>query len=104
MAVAGGFLFHELVFRIFVDTAYASASRWLPWMACAAGLFGLAQMQALKWMARLQPQRLQTSRIATSAVSIALVAAGAYIGGASGVVAAQVLSALIFLAWTFAIR
>jgi hypothetical protein len=102
--VLGGFLLHRPLFAILVDPAYLEASAWLPWMACAAALFGLSQIQALKWLTRLNPQRLETSRIVSAVVGVAAIGIGAYLGGAEGVVAAQVLNAGVLLIWTLLLR
>jgi O-antigen/teichoic acid export membrane protein len=102
--VLGAFLLHRPLFAILVDPAYQQGSGWLPWMACAAGLFGLAQIQALKWMTRLRPQRLEVSRIVSAVAGVGFVAVGAYFGGATGVVIAQVLNAALLFIWTLSLR
>jgi O-antigen/teichoic acid export membrane protein len=103
-AVVAAFLLHGPVFAWLVDPAYQSVSPLLPWMALAAGLSGLGQMQGMKWMTRLQPERLQLSRIVGALLGVMFVGVGAYLAGVPGVVAGQVLYALLLLMWTLAIR
>jgi O-antigen/teichoic acid export membrane protein len=104
LAVAAAFLLHGFVFRVVVDPAYASVSPLLPWMALAAGLFGTAQLQAVKWLILVQPGRMERARLVLSTLGIAIIVTGAAVGGLSGVAAGQVLSSLLFLIGMIVLR
>ena len=104
IAVVIAALLHGFAFRVLVDPAYWPVSPLLPWMALAAGLVGAAQLQAVKWLILLRPERMEKRRILLSAVGVVLIAAGAVIAGPAGVAAAQVVFSLLFLAGMLALR
>jgi O-antigen/teichoic acid export membrane protein len=104
VAVLAAWLLHRVVFEAFIAPAYWPVSSLLPWMVLAAGLFGLGQMQAVKWLILVRPERMQTARTVLAAIGIGLIAAGAFLGGVTGVAIGQVLSSLLFFAGMAALR
>jgi O-antigen/teichoic acid export membrane protein len=96
-------LFHETIFRLLLAEPYWSGSFLLPWLAAAAALFGLAQLQSVKWLVRLQPQRMLLPRVAGSLGGVALIAVGAHVAGALGVAIGHVVFSAIFLVWIAAL-
>lgn len=103
-AIVGASLVHGLAFRLVVDQAYWSVSPLLPWLVLAAGLFGLGQLQAVKWLILVRPERMEKPRIILSALGVVLIVAGAVFGGVPGVALGQVLSSLLFLAGMVVLR
>jgi len=104
VVVVAAFAFHAPLFRVLVDPAYQSVSWLLPWMALAAGIFGIAQLQAITWLIRVEPTRLERPRIVTAVVGIVLIWSGAAFAGTHGVVAAQIAFSIIFFMWLWRLR
>jgi O-antigen/teichoic acid export membrane protein len=98
------FLFHAPLFHWLLAPAYWSVSPLLPWMALAAGIFGVAQLQSVTWLINLDPKRMEIPRIGSAVIGIALVWAGAGFNGILGVVAAQVAYSIVLFVWMGRLR
>ena len=103
-AVVGAWLLHRIVFHALIDQAYWPVSPLLPWMALAAGLFGAGQLQAVKWLILVRPERMEKPRILLNTLGVVIIGIGAMTGGVTGVAIGQVLSSLLFLAGMAVLR
>lgn len=104
VVVGAAFLFHASVYRLLLDEAYWAGSSLVPWLALAAGLFGLGQLQSITWLVRLRPERMLVPRVAASMAGVAFVIVGAGIGGAIGVTVAHVAFSTVFFIWILSLR
>jgi O-antigen/teichoic acid export membrane protein len=98
-----GFLFtlafHESIFRLLVAASFRSASRFLPWLVLAGGLFAAGQTLSLKFLSEIRPQVLLRVKIATATLGAIANVAGARAFGVTGVIAAVLLFSATYFAW-----
>ena len=99
VAFCVAFLFHTVVFRLFVAKEYSSVSYLLPWMLVAGGLFAAGQTIALNLMSQMKTQEMIAAKITTALFGITLNFAGAYFYGIGGIVMACVLFSVIYFIW-----
>lgn len=100
---AAAFLLHDDVFRWFAGPEYRSVSPLLPWVVLAGGLFGAGQLAILGILSDANTRRLIVPKIGSALLGLLLSVAGAASGGLQGVVAAGVVFALLFFAWSVAL-
>jgi O-antigen/teichoic acid export membrane protein len=93
------FLFHGLIFKIFVAGEYVSVSYLLPWMLLAGGIFAAGQMLALNLQSQMKTRVMMTAKIVTALLGVILNIAGAYWYGTAGIVAASILFSVSFFIW-----
>ena len=92
-------LFHDLIFKVFVNENYFSVSYLLPWMVLSGGFFSISQMFSLKLMSDLDTKSLKKPKIITSILAVLLSILGAYIAGIKGVVFCSLIFSTILLFW-----
>jgi O-antigen/teichoic acid export membrane protein len=90
---------HRPIFRLLVDSQYASASRYLPWMLLAGGIFAMGQALALILLSEIRTRAMSVAKIVTACLGIVLNVLGAYRWGLAGIVAANLVFSVIFCAW-----
>lgn len=100
LALAGAAaLFHRWVFSVLVDPQYWGVSGLLPWMVVTGGLFAAAQLATIVFMSDVDTQSLIPPKVSTAVLGIALSFLGGYRFGLRGVVAAQVMTSLVYFLW-----
>lgn len=102
VTVLGGltaFVAHEWLFRILVSAEYRHVSHLLPWMVMAGGIFAAGQILALKLLSEMKSARMATAKIVTALLGVAFNVYGASVAGLTGVVAALLAFAVVYLAW-----
>jgi O-antigen/teichoic acid export membrane protein len=90
---------HGQLFRAFVAPRYWSASRLLPWIVLAAGIFSAGQIVALKQMSRLRTRAIMRAKVTTALFGVVSNVAGAYWLGMPGVVYAGVAFSIAYFVW-----
>ncbi len=100
VSAAGG---HKLL-ALLIAPDYRAQSALLTPLILASGCFAAAQIGALHSMMSMNTRRLLAPKIATAIGGTALLAAGAATAGVKGVVAAQLIFSLSYLAWIMALN
>lgn len=90
-------IIHHQLFVFFVSDQYWSTSYLLPWLILAGGLFGSAQLLALKTISEIKIRVTTIIKVVTSLVGLVLNSVGAYFWGIEGVVGALVIFTLTYL-------
>jgi O-antigen/teichoic acid export membrane protein len=91
---------HGLIFALLVAPEYRGISPLLPGMVLAGGLFAAGQAASLFIMSNTTARALLIPKIATALLGVGFNIIGARLNGVAGVVAANILFAGIYCAWT----
>jgi O-antigen/teichoic acid export membrane protein len=97
--VIGTWIFHELIFSIFVAHEYREVSSLLPVFALSAGVVASSNLLSIERMSALQTKSLIIPKIVAAIIGIVLNILGAYFYGLQGVVFAQLLFSVIYFGW-----
>ena len=97
VAVSIAWGFHHEIFRVLVATEYGAMSPYLPWMVLSGGIFAAGQTLSLQVMAEADSRSLILPKVVTALFGISANVIGAAIYGIVGVVAANLMSVLIYL-------
>jgi O-antigen/teichoic acid export membrane protein len=91
---------HDVIFATLVGPEYRSVSYLLPLAVLGSGLLGAGQV--FGWIALVvhRPRLLLPPRIGATVLTLLLNGAGAYAFGITGVLLAQVASAIVYAGWT----
>ncbi len=93
------FFLHGWLFSLLVAAEYRAISNLLPWMVLAGGVFATGQILALKLLSEMKTARMAVAKITTSLMGVGLNVYGAKVAGLSGVVAALLAFAVLYLVW-----
>lgn len=100
-----GFLFtfflHSWIFDFFVAPPFHSASKFLPWMVVAGGLFATGQFLSLKLMTEFRPNVMIASKIVPATLGIVMNVWAASQFGIAGVVGSLVAFGFVYFVWTY---
>ena len=105
IAIAATVVGHKLQDRIValvIGPEFQAIAPLLPWAILAGGLFGCAQVAALRILMTTDTRALIAPKICTAIIGIVLKIGGAYLMGLRGVVAATVIFSLMYLVWMIA--
>lgn len=99
IATLATYAVHEWVVRFLVAAEYRTISGLLPGMVLAGGLFASGQLAVVSLLSGVQTRALILPKVGTAALGVVLNILGAARAGASGVVAAMVIAAGVYLTW-----
>lgn len=94
---------HGTVFHLLVDRAYYSVSGLLPLMVLSSGLFAAAQFALISLLSKTESLTLLAPKVVTAALGVLLNFAGAIWLGVPGVVGANLVFSIAYLAWILAL-
>ncbi|MCP5410268.1 MAG: lipopolysaccharide biosynthesis protein [Chromatiaceae bacterium] len=100
MAFSFAWLLHEWIFQWLVAKSFRDISHFFPFMLLAGGFFATGQMLSLKLMSEIRTQSLLHVKLGTALVGVGANALGAWWYGISGVIAALVTCAAVYVLWT----
>jgi len=93
------YFFHRLIFSlIFRNPEFLIVSEFLPWLILSGGLFSISQAFTIKMLGKMRTSELAKIKISTSLIGILFNFSFAYFWGVFGVVIANLLFSLLFLA------
>lgn len=100
-AIAGALavILHRPIFGLLVAPGYRQVAPLMPVMVAAGGLFATGQVASISLMSTGKSRLLLAPKVGTSILGAALNLIGARTFGIVGVVAGQLLFALVYLAW-----
>jgi O-antigen/teichoic acid export membrane protein len=90
-------LWHSFIFQQLVGSEYFLVSHLLPWIVLSGGIFGVAQIYAIRLQSLLIMNRLVFSGIAISLFGVFLSVTGALIYGLVGVVFGSLIFSATYL-------
>jgi len=88
---------HQLIFTILVSSDYIQASKYLPWMVMAGGLFANGQILTLQFMVDFRTRPLMKIKIITSSIGIGMIVIGGYVYEIEGVIAGLITFSTFYL-------
>lgn len=97
--VSMAYIFHNLIFRLFVSPEYSLVAPLLPLLVLAGGLFSAGQIASLTLMIRSDTSRLLSPKIWTAILGVTLNFAGVYYFGLIGAVWANIIFSLVYFVW-----
>ena len=92
-------MFGGIVMNVLTGSEYHSSSVYLPWLSLSGGIFAAGQILSLEFLAQLKTAVLARVKILTAVLGTGLNFVGAFLYGITGVVAAGVIFALVYLIW-----
>lgn len=104
MAFVVGWIFHGLIFKVFVAKEFSPISYLLPYMLLAGGLFATGQAATISAAMSTDTKSLLFPKIFTAILGLCLNLLGASHYGIIGVVAANVSFSLIYLVWILSLN
>jgi O-antigen/teichoic acid export membrane protein/glycosyltransferase involved in cell wall biosynthesis len=96
-------MFGGIIMDVLTGSEYHSSSVYLPWLSLSGGIFAAGQILSLEFLAQLKTAVLARVKILTAVLGTALNFVGASLYGISGVVAAGVIFAFVYLIWITAL-
>jgi O-antigen/teichoic acid export membrane protein len=90
---------HRYIFGLLVAVEYRAISYLLPWIVLAGGIFSAGQILSLKLMSEMRSNALVIVKIVTALLGVSCNIFGAMYAGVDGVVAAQCVFSIIYIAW-----
>ncbi len=99
MATIVTLLFHHAIFGLLVGESYRSASRLLPMMVAAGGLFAAGQGASQVLLVAGSTKPLIAPKGAIAVLTLGLYAIGARVRGLDGVVYANVVFGMVYFLW-----
>lgn len=91
---------HETIFYYLVGSEFHGSSYLLPWLALAGGLFACGQILATGIFASLTSKKLIPIKIGSGVCGLILNIVGTFFWGLEGIVAAVILTSLLYFLWS----
>jgi O-antigen/teichoic acid export membrane protein len=99
LAALSTYLLRDRLVGMMCGPSYGEASKYLPWLVIAAGLFACGQIASHAMLIHRNTRSLITPKITTGILAFLLYILGAHLAGVYGVVAANVACALVYYLW-----
>lgn len=99
LAALAIYALRDWLVRLMCGREYGEASKYLPGLVIAAGLFACGQIATHALLIHRQTKALIAPKIVTGILALALYVAGARVAGVYGVVTANIVWTLVYFLW-----